>query len=241
MRTLFAGIAGRYDRANHLLSGGLDVLWRRALVRAVAATQPTTVLDLATGSGDVAFALQRHLGPQVRLQGLDFCAPMLDEARRKATAHQARADARGAVVPDFALGDCLDLPVASDQADALTLAFGLRNLEDRARGLAEMLRVLRPGGWLFVLEFTQPDAWLRPVYYPYLKHVLPKIARVVTRDEQAYQYLAGSIEAFPDRAAISAELRQAGFAEVSARGLSGGIVALHSAQKKKKKAVSQVA
>lgn len=223
VQSMFAGIAGRYDLANRVLSGGLDVYWRRVLVKRVAACRPARVADLATGSGDVAFALKRRLGPAVAVEGYDFCRPMLDEADRKKADDPLLAE-----IP-FAFGDCLDLPMADDSLDVLTIAFGLRNLEERPRGLAEMRRVLRPGGKLFVLEFTQPDAWFRPFYYAYLKTFLPLIARVLTGDKAAYDYLAGSIEHFPTKALLTEELSAAGFTQVRAIGLSASIVAIHEA------------
>lgn len=221
VQSMFAGIATRYDFANRVLSGGLDLWWRRVLVNRVAATQPKRVADLATGSGDVAFALKRRLGAEVVVEGYDFCQPMLDEAERK-----KQSDPLLATIP-FAIGDCLNLPLPDDSVDVLTISFGLRNLEDRPRGLREMRRVLRPGGRLLVLEFTQPDRWFRPIYYFYLKAILPLIARIVTGDKAAYDYLAGSIESFPTKESLTEELRSAGFNPVHAKGLSASIVAIH--------------
>lgn len=227
VRTLFAGIAGRYDFANHLLSGGVDYYWRHVLAKKVAARQPAHVVDLATGSGDVAFTLARHLPKETSIQGLDFCEPMLDQARRKLQENSRLSNRR----ISFATGDCLSLPLVNASADAVTIAFGLRNLEDRASGLREMRRILSPGtGWLYVLEFTQPDAWLRPFYFLYLKTVLPGLAALTTRRRDAYEYLAGSIEAFPARPEISRELQDAGFTDIHATGLTGGIVAIHEAR-----------
>lgn len=225
---MFAAIAPRYDAANHLLSGGIDVLWRRALVGSVAARHPRVVCDLATGSGDVAFALKKRLGPDVQVDGYDFCPPMLDEARRK---QQALTRPQGLDTIRFAVGDCLRLPLDDASADALTIAFGLRNLEDRARGLGEMLRVLRPGGTLHILEFTQPQRWLQPFYFPFLQHIMIPFAEIVTSQPDAYQYLHDTIAGFPPREEISAELTLAGFTVTEARPLTGGIVALHVAAK----------
>lgn len=225
VQSMFAGIAGRYDLANRVLSGGLDVLWRRRLVKMVAARQPLTVVDLATGSGDVAFALRRGLHKDAHITGMDFCQPMLDEAVRKKAGDPARLEI------DFQWADCLDLPLADSTVDVLTISFGLRNLEDREKGLREMHRVLRPGGSLFVLEFTQPDRWFRPLYYGYVCGILPLLARILTGDKAAYDYLGGSIAAFPSKADLSAELRRAGFAEVTTTGLSASIVAIHEGRK----------
>lgn len=221
VQSMFAGIAGRYDLANRVLSGGLDLHWRRVLVQKVAACRPKRVADLATGSGDVAFALKKKLGPAVTVEGYDFCQPMLDEANRKKA-----TDPLLAAIP-FAFGDCLALPMETASVDVITIAFGLRNLEQRDRGLKEMRRVLRPGGRLFVLEFTQPERWFRPFYYVYLKTILPLIARGLTGDKAAYDYLAGSIEAFPTKQSLTEELCNAGFSEVRAQGLSASIVAIH--------------
>jgi demethylmenaquinone methyltransferase/2-methoxy-6-polyprenyl-1,4-benzoquinol methylase len=223
VNSMFARIAGRYDVANHLLSGGVDFWWRRALVRAVRAAGPSAVLDLATGSGDVAFAVADGLPPATRITGMDFCQPMLDVAVAK-----RNESARWAKVK-FLQGDGLALPLSDATYDALTIAFGLRNMADRHRALSEMRRVLRPGGRLFVLEFSQPAAWFRPFYYGYLKFILPTVAGVVTGDRAAYEYLCGSIEQFPDCAAMSAEIRRAGFTTVRATPLTFGIVALHEA------------
>lgn len=222
VNAMFGRIAGHYDLANRLLSGGLDVLWRRRLVRAVARTHPRDVLDLATGSGDVAFALRRGLGAEVRITGMDFCEPMLEEAGRKKAAAPRYADIR------FTRGDALELPLESESVDAVTIAFGLRNTEDRGRALREMHRVLRkPHGHVFILEFSQPYRWFAPVYFAYLRHVLPRIAAWCTGDRAAYDYLGGSIEQFPARATIAAEIRAAGFSEVRAHALTLGTVALH--------------
>jgi demethylmenaquinone methyltransferase/2-methoxy-6-polyprenyl-1,4-benzoquinol methylase len=223
VNSMFARIAGRYDLANHLLSGGLDFGWRQTLVRAVHDAHPTRILDLATGSGDVAFALVDGLPPEVLITGMDFCQPMLDEAVIKQAGHLRWRKI------DFIPGDGLALPLADQSFDAVTIAFGLRNMADRHRALTEMRRVLRPGGHLFVLEFSQPAPWFQPLYFPYLKFVLPAIAGLVTGDRGAYDYLCGSIEQFPNRAMLAAEMERAGFNSVHATGLTFGTVALHEA------------
>jgi len=145
---MFARIARRYDAANRLLSVGTDLWWRRVLVRAVRKARPHDVLDLATGSGDVAFALARNLPAETPIVGMDFCQPMLDEAEKK----KATAAGRYRNVT-FRQGDGLALPLNDASVDAATIAFGLRNMADRHRSLTEMRRVLRPNGRLFVLEF----------------------------------------------------------------------------------------
>jgi demethylmenaquinone methyltransferase/2-methoxy-6-polyprenyl-1,4-benzoquinol methylase len=197
---MFARIAGRYDLANRILSAGVDRRWRRRLVSAVRSAGGRMILDVATGSGDVAFALARALPSDTLIQGVDFCAPMLDEARRK---QQANGVAPSRLT--FATADALALPFADATFDALTIAFGLRNLADRPKGLAEFRRVLKPGGKLVVLEFSQ------------------------TGEPEAYHYLARTIGAFPDRKTLSGEILAAGFSSVQAAPLTFGISALHEA------------
>jgi len=224
VNTMFARIAGRYDIANHLLSGGIDYWWRQRLVRAVYDSHAASVLDLATGSGDVVFALADGLAPRVTLLGMDFCQPMLDEAVKK------REENRRWTHIEFRLGDGMALPLPDASFEAITISFGLRNMVNRAKALQEMRRVLKPDGRLFILEFSQPMVWFRPFYYTYLKYVLPTVAGIITGDRSAYEYLCGSIEQYPDRSAMSEEIRQAGFNSVSALPLSFGIVALHEAR-----------
>ena len=225
VNSMFSRIAGRYDLANRLLSGGMDVFWRKRLVAAVGRHSPRNVLDLATGSGDVAFALARGLSPGTEILGMDFCAPMLEEAERK----KSRQDADRCRNVTFRPGDGLALPLPDASYDAIAISFGLRNLADRPRGLREMRRVLRPGGHLFVLEFSQPAPWFRPCYYLYLRKILPAIAGVVTGNRAAYVYLNETIAQFPGRPELAAEIAAAGFTHVASAGMTGGIVALHEA------------
>ncbi len=227
VNSMFGRIARRYDLANFILCGGLDTWWRRRLVRAVAEKHPGDVLDLATGSGDVAFALCRRLAAGTRVLGMDFCQPMLDEAEaKKRTAPPERVRTLS-----FRQGDGLALPLPDRSFDAVTISFGLRNLADRLRGLGEMHRVLRPGGRLVVLEFSQPHRWFRPLYYAYLRYVLPPLAGAVTGDRAAYEYLNRTIGEFPDRFALAREIESAVFSPVRAEPLSLGIVALHIADR----------
>jgi demethylmenaquinone methyltransferase/2-methoxy-6-polyprenyl-1,4-benzoquinol methylase len=222
---MFAGIAGRYDLANHLLSGGIDFYWRRVLTKIVQRRKPRDVVDLATGSGDVAFKLRDRLGEDIPVTGLDFCEPMLEQARAK------RREKTSYENIQFSFGDCMKLPLADNSVDAVTISFGVRNFEDRQKGLREILRVLRPGGRLFVLEFSQPDPWFRPFYYIYLKYILPWVAAIATGDKSAYDYLAGTIENFPTKRALAEQLQLAGYDSVKATGLTFSIVAIHEANK----------
>ena len=223
----FSSVAPRYDLANHWLSGGIDFYWRKCLVDLAQKSQPTNILDLATGSGDVLFALRRGLGEKVRLTGLDFCEPMLEQARAKREKKQL-----GSEDNQFLHGDCLQLPFADESFDLITISFGLRNLADREKGLSEMQRVLRPGGRLIVLEFSQPYLWFRPFYYFYLRGLLPWVARWLTGDRDAYLYLGSSISEFPDRAGLCREIEQAGFSQVQAKALTFSIVSLHQGGKR---------
>jgi demethylmenaquinone methyltransferase/2-methoxy-6-polyprenyl-1,4-benzoquinol methylase len=225
VNTLFSGIAGRYDFANHFLSGGVDFYWRRVLVRRVKRHQPQAVLDLATGSGDVLFALADQLPESVALTGLDFCQPMLDQAIIK---KQRKPRYQNLT---FVQGDGLALEYADESFDAITLSFGLRNYEDRDRGLREIRRLLKPEGRAYILEFTQPQRWFRPIYYTYLKHILPRLAGWATGKPDAYHYLAGTIESFPSKEELSKQCEQAGLKVVRATGLTASIVALHELTK----------
>lgn len=222
---LFARIARRYDLANRGISAGGDTRLRRALVELARKHQPRSVADLATGSGDVAFALKCALGADAAVTGYDFCQPMLDRAVEK---RDALADPFLDSIP-FLQGDCLDLPIGNASVDMVTIAFGLRNLEDRAAGLREMHRVLRPGGALLILEFSQPKRWFRPVYYFYMRFVMPLIAGILTGDRKAYVYLHDSISAFPDREELAGMIRDAGFGEVRLHPKILGAVCIHEA------------
>lgn len=222
---MFAGISSRYDLANHVLSMGVDYYWRHRLVKTVSALKPQSILDMATGSGDVAFALRKRLGESVAITGLDFCQPMLDQAIEK-----KKRDPRFASIP-FIQGDILSLPFPDASFDVATIAFGLRNLENRDAGLREILRVLKPGGSLVCLEFTQPAKWFSPLYYFYLKYIMPPFASLLTGDKDAYKYLGATIEAFPDKQSLSAQFQANGFSQVHATGLTCSIVALHCGRK----------
>jgi demethylmenaquinone methyltransferase/2-methoxy-6-polyprenyl-1,4-benzoquinol methylase len=175
----------------------------------------------------VAFALSRRLPAGTRIVGMDFCPPMLERAEAK---RAGLPPARQASLT-FCPGDGLALPLPDASFDAVTISFGLRNMADRHRSLREMHRVLRPGGRLFVLEFSRPQAWLRPLYFFYLRHLLPVIAGVVTGNRAAYVYLNETIEQFPGREALAAEISSAGFSGVTATALTFGTVALHEAAK----------
>lgn len=225
IKRMFADIAGRYDLANHLLSLGIDYYWRSKLVREVKVSHPKSVVDLATGSGDVAFALKKELDHNVNIKGIDFCEAMIAKAIEKKSQNKYFQDI------EFILGDILHLPFEDNSIDTLTIAFGFRNLEDRAKGLREMKRVLKkPNGVLLVLEFTQTYLLFRPLYIIYLKCILPIFAYIITGESKAYRYLTGSIKSFPPKKLISQQIAEAGFKNIRSKALSFSIVAIHRAE-----------
>lgn len=221
VQRMFSGIASRYDFANRVLSLGLCVGWREQLVAAAQAAQPKTVADLATGSGDVAFALRRDLPADCAVVGYDFCEPMLEIGRERAR--------KEGVALEFKAGDCMQLPIADASQDVVTIAYGVRNFEDRAKGLGELRRVLRPNGTLLILEFSQPSAWFAPFHFVHVRCVLPIFAGLLTGDFDAYKYLGTSIADFPDAVGLEQELQGAGFTSVSHKRMLFGTVALHRA------------
>jgi demethylmenaquinone methyltransferase / 2-methoxy-6-polyprenyl-1,4-benzoquinol methylase len=213
---MFNRIAGRYDIANHLLSGGCDFLWRKRAAEIVARWDPRCILDLATGSGDLALTLQRTL-PRSKITAADFSAEMLALARRKG-------------VCDTIVADALELPFASQAFDSVTVAFGLRNMRDWAAALCEMRRVLTSNGHLLVLDFSLPrNAALRTLYRFYLHQILPRICSIITGNTTAYEYLGASIENFPRDRAMCDLIDANGFQNAQAELLTGGIVAVYTA------------
>ena len=217
VRAMFGRIAHRYDLANHLLSGGADFLWRRRAAKIVEAWRPRRVLDLATGSGDLALAMQRRL-PEAAITGADFSPEMLSVAQRKG-------------VRETVLADALHLPFGAESFDCVTVAFGLRNMLDWSLALREMSRVLNSDGHLLVLDFSLPDGPLRSVYRFYLHRCLPSLASLVTGQKAAYDYLGGSIEKFPSGNEMTRLIEQNGFAMAAARPLTGGIATIYTARK----------
>lgn len=217
VRGIFSAIAGRYDLANHLLSGGLDFFWRARAVWMVRAWQPDAILDLATGSGDLALALQKAL-PRAHVVGADFCLPMLQIAARKG-------------LRPLVVADGTRLPFADGSFDAVTVAFGLRNMESWPGALREMARVLRPGGHLLVLDFSLPRPPLAGLYRFYLHRVLPLFASMITGNRAGYEYLGESIESFPSGPAMCELIQQNNLRDARARPLAAGIVSIYTAQR----------
>jgi demethylmenaquinone methyltransferase/2-methoxy-6-polyprenyl-1,4-benzoquinol methylase len=212
---MFGRIAGRYDLLNRVLSLGLDRRWRHRLAIRLEELGATTVLDVCTGTGDVALSFD----PSLETVGSDFCLPMLACAKRKARE-------RGRRLPLLA-ADALQLPVRADSMDAVTVAFGVRNFERLEQGLAEMVRVLRPRGRLIILEFSRPRGMFGPVTRWWVRNVPPRVGRWISGDPEAYSYLPDSVEAFPEGAALCAVLENVGLEEVVARPLTGGVATLY--------------
>lgn len=224
---MFDAIAGRYDLLNHLLSAGIDRSWRKRAVRALSLTGSERVLDLCTGTADLAIAAVEARPGAARVVGVDFAAAMLNVGTAKV--RDRRLDRPVTLVR----GDATCIPVASGSVDRVTIAFGIRNVENTALACSEILRVLAPGGRLAILEFAMPTTPLiRGVYRWYFNRVLPGIGRIVSRHNAAYAYLPASVGAFASPDQFANTLRQAGFTEVRDVPLTFGIVYLFTAVKR---------
>lgn len=218
VREMFAGIAKRYDLLNHLLSGNVDKRWRRIVaerVREKLSSSSSLILDVACGTGDLSLTLFENTG--ARVVGTDFCRPMLEIAAGKTSDRIPLIE-----------GDALDLPFRDGTFEVVTIAFGLRNLASVEGGLAELRRVLKPGGWVAVLEFSRPaNAMMRPLFGLYFTRVLPLMGGLVSGSRMAYSYLPASVQRFPDQEQLLLLMQQSGFEQVRFENLTGGIAALH--------------
>jgi demethylmenaquinone methyltransferase / 2-methoxy-6-polyprenyl-1,4-benzoquinol methylase len=224
VREMFSEIAPRYDRMNHLLSMNVDRWWRRRAVKYLNPVAGNEILDVCTGTGDLAIAFHRYLKGDCKVVGSDFCPQMLDIARIKARESESIR---------FVSGDSLELPFRDDSFDIVTVAFGLRNVADTDRGLREMVRVCRPGGRIGILEFTSPRSWpMRPLYGWYFRNVLPRIgARLARNRHNAWNYLPDSVGEFPQYEALSARMAAAGMRAVRIIPFTFGIATLYIGEK----------
>ena len=223
---MFDAIAARYDLLNHLLSAGIDRRWRTRAIRSLRLTGRERVLDLCTGTGDLAIAAAHAQPHAARVIGVDFSGAMLRVGDRKL--RERRLDDRIALVR----GDAARVPLADRSADAVTIGFGIRNVQDMDAVCAELYRVLKPGGRLAILEFAVPRSSIfGPVYGWYVSRVLPRIGRALSRSDSAYAYLPASISAFATPDEFVKILRRAGFEEISPIYLTLGSVILYTAQK----------
>ena len=218
VREMFGSIAARYDIANHLLSCGIDFSWRERAARIVTGWHPHSVADLATGTGDLALALQKKL-PDAEIAGVDFLPEMLELAKQKGLRQPVLADA-------------MNLPFGDGSFDCVTIAFGLRNLENCTAALGEMSRVIKSNGHLLVLEFSLPTTpILRALYRFYLHRCLPLLGSSLTGEKNAYDYLGDSIEEFPSGDAMCRLMVENGFTSPTFEPLTGGIVTIYTATK----------
>jgi len=213
VQSAFSRIARRYVLTNHVLSMGIDVLWRKRVAAIVAGYQPSSVLDIATGSGDLAEAVA-HACPEAQVVGADFCLPMLQEAQKRG-------------IPDLVVADGTDLPFYDNSFDALTVGFGLRNMSSWPVALQEMRRVVAPGGPVVVLDFSLPRPPLAAPYRFYLHKIMPLVAGALTGEKDAYQYLSGSIEQFPSGQAMIDLFKESGFDDCVHQPVSGGIASIY--------------
>lgn len=225
VREMFSGIARRYDLLNHLLSINTDKRWRRRVrekLSDVLERPEAVVLDIACGTGDLSLEMQR--GTRARIIGSDFCRPMLEIAKKKT------AEA-GESVP-YVEGDAMSLPFADETFDAVTIAFGLRNLANFEDGLAEMHRILRRGGRLVVLEFSTPVVpGFKAIFNAYFTRVLPRIGGAVSGSRGAYEYLPDSVSRFPDQKRLAEMMERVGFTSVDYSNLTAGVAAIHQGTK----------
>lgn len=225
IQQMFGAIAPRYDFLNRLLSFGIDRNWRKKAVRLLKYREGSRVLDVATGTGDVALEIARNTPPSVKITGADFCREMVELGQVK-VAESAYADRI-----DFKVAPCEDLPFADNTFDSITIAFGIRNVVDRKLGLAEMWRVLRPGGRMIILEFSTPRSQLfKQIYYFYFRRLLPVVGGLFSR-YKAYKYLPDSVLEFPSHEEFSKMMSEAGFRNIHLHELTFGIATIYVGEK----------
>ena len=222
VRGVFDSVASRYDLMNDLMSGGIHRLWKRFTIELSAPRAGQTILDIAGGTGDLAAKFSSQVGPEGRVILADINAAMLEVGRDRLIDKGATGNI------DVVQADAQALPFEDDSIDCITIAFGLRNVTDKGMALRSMLRVLRPGGRLLVLEFSKPTSpLLAKVYDQYSFQVLPAMGKLIAQDSESYRYLAESIRQHPDQETLLELMEESGFANVSYHNMTGGIVAVH--------------
>lgn len=222
--TMFNNIAGNYDFLNHFLSMGIDKLWRRKVVKIVNRFQPKSILDVATGTGDLAIALLKTNAQKIT--GIDISEGMLEKGKQKIK------DLKVDNIIQLEYGDSENIHFEDNTFDAITVAFGVRNYQNLDKGLAEMYRVLKSDAPLVVLEFSKPSNWFfKQIYFFYFTKVLPFIGKLISKDSRAYTYLPESVRAFPDGSVFANKLKEAGFKSVKCTSLTFGISTIYEAIK----------
>lgn len=220
---MFDNIAPKYDLLNHVLSMKIDVLWRETLVKWMNKDQPQLVLDVATGTGDLAIAV--HKGTKANIVGLDLSQQMLNVGIEKVKKQNLQNSI------SMMKGDAENLPFEDNKFDAVSVAFGVRNFENLTKGLAELRRVVKEGKSVYILEFSKVEGFLAPFYMFYFKNILPMIGRLVSKDHRAYTYLPDSVNAFPYGEKMKQILLDTGFKSVEYKKLSLGIATIYKASK----------
>lgn len=221
---MFDNISGKYDELNHILSMGIDISWRKKVVRLIKEKNPASVLDIATGTGDLAIMLAE--ATNAKITGFDLSAGMLEVGRKKIA--EKKLENRIEMIQ----GDAENMPFADNSFDCITVAFGVRNFENLKSGLDEIYRVLKPGGKFVILEFSQPEGFpMKQLYWFYSKNILPLIGKKISKDSSAYTYLPESVKAFPYGEEMKNILKKSNFIKVVNKKLTFGISSIYECTK----------
>lgn len=221
---MFDNISSKYDELNHILSMGIDVGWRKKVVKSVKKCQPKSILDIATGTGDLAIMLANET--EAKITGFDLSAGMLEIAKKKIAVKNLGSQI------EMIQGDAENMPFADNSFDCITVAFGVRNFENLKKGLDEIYRVLKPGGKVVILEFSQPSSFpMKQLYGFYSKNILPRIGKKISKDESAYTYLPESVKAFPHGEEMKKILKFSNFLNPIDKKLTFGISSIYEGLK----------
>lgn len=220
--SMFNNISGTYDFLNHFLSLGIDVIWRKQAIRELLPDRPKYILDVATGTGDFAFEAIKILKPE-KVIGVDISEGMLAIAKEKIVKRKLQD------IFEIRSGDSEKLLFSNDAFDAVSVAFGVRNFEDLEKGLTDMLRVLKPGGKVLILEFSKPKVFpVKQLYNFYFQYITPGIGKILSKDSSAYTYLPESVASFPDGESFNALMQKVGFKNTKSRSLTFGICSIYT-------------